>query len=82
MRFQFVARSGENSIPIEVNVEYKPGKQIQRARRLAAGKLLADLEVEQATIDASGEDRVILTTDAGVWVIGEGGTIPEKRGVV
>lgn len=82
MKFQFLARCGEDVIPLEVELAYQPGNQSQRARRLAVGQLLAGLEAEQASIDASGQDRVIVTTEHGDWVIGEGGAVAPRRGAV
>lgn len=81
IKFQFTARRGEESLPLEVNIEYRPGKQAQRARRVAVGELLAALELEEASVDASGEEMVTVSTRDGVWVIGEartGGT--HRRG--
>ena len=63
MKFSFLARCGDQTLPLEVETPFKPGKQVQRARRLAVGELLAVLEIEQATVDASGEDMVRVTTD-------------------
>jgi len=82
MKFQFIARCGEESLPLEVDIDYRPGKQAQRARRVAAGELLAALSIEEATIDASGEERVIVSTGNSLWVIAEGGSIGERRGVI
>ena len=80
MKFQFVARCGEETLPLEVNLDYRPGKQGQRARRVAVGELLALLSLEHATIDASGEDMIKISTDKGIWVIAEGGAVTERRG--
>ena len=82
MKFQFVARCDDQLMPIDVEIDYKPGKQAQRARRIAVGKLLAVLEVQQAQIDASGDERVIVQTEQGTWVIGEGGGVPHQRGAI
>jgi len=82
LKYQFIARCGEETLPVEVSLGYRPGKQSQRARRLAVGELLAALEVAHATVDASVEDLVKVTTDKGTWVIGEGGAVPERRGGV
>jgi hypothetical protein len=82
MKFAFVARSGEETLPLEVSMSYRPGKQAQRARRLAVGELLALLEVEHAQIDASGEDLVKVSLPDSVWVIAEGGGVSESRGKV
>ena len=82
MKFQFVARCDDQLMPIDVEIDYKPGKQAQRARRIAVGKLLAVLEVEQAQIDASGDDRVIVQTESGTWVIAEGGSVAHQRGAI
>ena len=80
MKFKFIARCGDQTMPLEVSTGYRPGKQVQRARRLAVGELLALLEIEQASIDASGEDFVSVTTADGTWVIAEGGGVAEQRG--
>lgn len=68
-------------MPLEVNIPFKPGRQSQRARRVAVGELLAALGAETATVDASGEDQVRVATLEGVWVIGEGGPLEERRAV-
>lgn len=78
--FAFVARCAEESIQLEVKLAYQPGKQAQRARRVAVGELLAVLECESATVDASGTDRVTVQTAQGVWVIGESYSPKETRG--
>ena len=82
MKFRFIARCGEETLPLEVNTNYRPGKQAQRARRIAVGELLAHLEIDQATVDASSGEFVSVATVNGVWVIGEGGSVAEGRGVV
>ncbi len=69
MIYKFTARSGEQAIPLEVKIDYKPGKQSQRARRFAVGELLVRLGGEQITIDASGEDLVQVNIDGEHWVI-------------
>jgi len=69
--YRFIAICGEQKIPLEVELPYKPGKQAQRARRHAVGQLLAVLEIEAATINAAGEEMVKVTTKDGIWVIGE-----------
>jgi hypothetical protein len=71
IRFAFVARCGEETIPLEVAIDYRPGRQTQRARRVAVGQLLAVLEVDAATVDASGAEQVTVKTPRGTWVIGE-----------
>ena len=80
--FQFTARCGEKSLPLEVNIEYRPGKQMQRARRVAVGELLAALEVEEASINASGEDLVTVSIGEEIWVIGEGRGGGQRRGAL
>lgn len=80
VKFSFIARCGEDSMPLAVDLDYKPGKQNQRARRLAVGQLLAKLDAESANVDASGEDQVIVTTEKETWVIGEAGAAESKRG--
>lgn len=79
IKFRFVARCGDQSMPLEVSVEYRPGKQAQRARRVAVGQLLALLEIEEASVDASGADVVKVSTKDGMWVIAEGGSVGETR---
>ena len=69
--YQFTAICGEQKVPLEVQIEYKPGKQAQRARRVAVGELLAFLGAQGATVDATGEDMVKVTTKEGIWIIGE-----------
>jgi hypothetical protein len=80
IKFQFTARCGEESLPLEVNIEYRPGKQMQRARRTAVGELLAALEIDRASVDATGNDMVTVTTDGGTWVIAEGRGGGQRRG--
>jgi len=82
MKFAFIARSGEQTLPLEVDLAYRPGKQTQRARRVAVGELLALLEAEQAQVDASGEDSVKITLPDAVWVIAEGGGAAVGRGKI
>ncbi len=82
IKFKFIARNGEETLPIEVSMAYKPGKQTQRARRLAVGELLATLAIERAEVDATGEDLVTVVTDDARWVIAEGGGVGERRGGV
>lgn len=65
---------------LEVTVPYKPGKQAQRARRVAVGELLAALEVQRAQVDASGDDYIVVKTDQGDWVIGESTAVGDGRG--
>ena len=79
IKFRFTARSGDESVPLEVGIDYRPGKQAQRARRVAVGELLAILEIEQASVDASGEDQVVVTTENARWVIAEGRGVGEGR---
>jgi hypothetical protein len=78
-KFRFIARCGEQTMPLEVNLAYRPGKQAQRARRVAVGELLAALGAETASVDAAGEDQVRVTTPEGIWIIGEGGPLAERR---
>lgn len=82
MKFKFIARCGEETLPLEVNTTYRPGKQAQRARQIAVGELLAHLEIDKATVDASSGEFVSVATAKGVWVIGEGGSVAEGRGAV
>ena len=78
--FSFMARNGEQAIPLDVKLDYQPGHQTQRARRIAVGELLAQLETETAAINASGNDRVTVTTTDGTWVIGESYSNHARRG--
>ena len=71
IKFRFIARSGDESIPLTVALEYQPGNQTQRARRLAAGELLAILAAEEAHVDAREEGLVTVRTGENIWVIGE-----------
>lgn len=80
INFSFVARNGEQIIPLDVKLDYQPGNQTQRARRIAVGELLAKLEIESATIDASGNDMATVTTTDGIWVIGESYSNQASRG--
>ena len=82
MKYQFIARCAEQTLLIEVNVAFKPGRMNQFARRVAAGQLLAKLEIESATIDASGEEMVTITTPQGTWVIAEGGGVSDHNRVI
>ena len=82
MKFAFIARSGEQTLPLEVELAYRPGKQAQRARRVAVGELLALLEAEQAEVDASGDESVQVTLPNGVWIIAEGGGVSVSRGKI
>ena len=80
MKFEFIARCGEDAMPIEVEIDYKPGNQSQRARRVAVGKLLALIEAVQASVDASDDEKILVDADKGLWVIGEGRAINPGRG--
>ncbi|MEM7080046.1 MAG: hypothetical protein AAF513_15600 [Pseudomonadota bacterium] len=80
--YHFVARCGEESYPIDVALSYERGKQVQQARRLAVGKLLAYLAIDEAQIEADGEARVYVRTRQGDWVIDEGGLVPATRGAL
>jgi len=80
MKIRFTARCGEDSLPLEVDMAYRPGKVMQHARRLAVGKLLAHLEAEAARVDARGEDSVSVQTPQGTWVIEAGASVSEQRG--
>ncbi len=82
MKFAFIARSGEQTLPLEVELAYRPGKQTQRARRVAVGELLALLEAEQAEVDASGHDSVKVTLPNAVWIIAEGSGVAASRGKI
>ena len=78
LKVSFIARCGEESLPITVEMPFKPGQQAQRARRLAVGHLLAALEVEQARVTAEGDDLVTVATPDGTWVIAEGRAVDDK----
>ncbi len=69
MLYKFIARCGDQAFPLEINIAYKPGKQAQRARRVAVGELLGLLGGEKIAIDASGEDMVQVNIDGEHWVI-------------
>lgn len=69
MLFKFIARCGTQSVPLQVTVDYRPGKQAQRARRKAVGELLFTLEATHVVVDASGEDVVHVKADGEHWVI-------------
>ena len=82
IKFQFIARSGDETLPLEVSLPYKPGRQVQRARRMAVGQLLAVLGIEVAKVDARGEDLVKVATPQGEWIIGEGRGVGHERGKI
>ncbi len=82
MRFRFIARCEDQSLTLEVTLDYKPGKQAQRGRRIAVGELLAKLEAQSAQVDASGLDKVIVVTEKGTWVIGESTAVGAGRGTL
>ena len=82
VKFKFVARCGEETLPLEVDLDYRPGKQSQRARRVAVGELLGLLEADKAIVDASNEEFVSVEIAGQIWVIGEGGALASGRGVV
>jgi hypothetical protein len=67
--FKFLAQCGDERLPLEVKVDFRPGKQAQRARRIAVGELLAILGAEQALVDASGENQVTVKVNDSTWVI-------------
>lgn len=69
MIFKFLAQCGDERLPLEVKVDFRPGKQAQRARRIAVGELLAILGAEQALVDASGENQVTVKVNDATWVI-------------
>ncbi len=69
--FRFLARCGDETLPLEARIDYRPGRQAQRARRVAVGQLLAVLEADGAIVDASGEDQVVVSTGDRTWVIAE-----------
>lgn len=80
IKFAFIARSGDQTMPLEVSIEYQPGKQTQRARRVAVGELLAKLESESAQVDASGAEQVKVQTEQGTWIIAESYSSGAGRG--
>ena len=71
IKFAFLAHSGDQTLSLEVSLDYRPGKQTQAARRKAVGELLYLLEADEARVDASGEDMVRVDTADGVWIIAE-----------
>lgn len=78
--FTFTAECGEQRLPLEVKLDYRPGKQSQRARRIAVGHLLALLDTSRAAVDASSDESIEVSTDSGVWVIGAARALAEGRG--
>jgi hypothetical protein len=78
--FRFTATCGEQSLPLEVRLQYRPGRQSQRARRVAVGELLGLLELDKASIEPAGDDQLKVTTAKGTWVIGEARGLAEGRG--
>jgi hypothetical protein len=80
IQFNFIARCGDENLPLAVAVDYRPGKQAQRARRVAVGELLAVLGCETATVDASGDEQVSVTTPEGTWVIAQARGQNAQRG--
>lgn len=82
IKFSFIAQHNMQNIPLEVSLDYRPGKQAQRARRIAVGELLAVLEAQHATVDASSADQVTVTVGGDTWVIGESAAGVGGRGSV
>ncbi len=82
LKFEFTARCEEQSMPLAVSLEYKPGNQTQRARRLAAGQLLAELAPSEALVKSIDEELVTVTIGQSIWVIAEGRGGPDQRGKV
>ncbi len=80
--FRFTATCGDERLPLEVRLDYRPGKQSQRARRVAVGELLAILGVDDAVVARAGDDQIRVETAKGVWVIGEARGVAEARGKV
>jgi hypothetical protein len=78
--FRFTATSGDQSLPLEVKVDFRPGRQSQRARRIAVGQLLGLLDTDHATVEPTGEDQLKVQTPKGTWVIGEARGLAEGRG--
>ncbi len=82
LKFEFIARCEGESIPLEVSLAYKPGNQTQRARRIAAGQLLAELAPSEALVKSIDEELVTVTIGQSIWVIGEGRGGPDRRGTL
>lgn len=82
MEFHFIARCGEQTTPLSVSMPYAPGNQAPRARRIAVGELLAVLQCQHASIDASQDGVVTVTVGKEVWVIDEARAKPATRGPV
>ncbi len=82
LKFEFTARCEEQAMPLEVSLAYKPGNQTQRARRIAAGQLLAELAPSEALVKSIGEDLITVTIEQNIWVIGEARGGPDRRGKV
>jgi hypothetical protein len=78
--FRFTATCGDQSLPLEVKVDFRPGKQSQRARRIAVGQLLGHLEMDHATVEPGGDAELKVHTPKGTWVIGEARGLVEGRG--
>ena len=78
--FRFTATCKEQSLPLEVKIQFRPGKLSRRARRVAVGELLGMLELDSASIEPAGEDQLKVTTEKGVWIIGEARGLVETRG--
>jgi hypothetical protein len=72
IKYRFLATKGGENLPLEVALDFKPGRQNQRARRVAVGHLLALIEAEHAVVDATTEDLIRVETPDGVWIIAEG----------
>ncbi len=79
-KFEFTARCGEQSMPLEVSLEYKPGNQTQRARCLAVGQLLAQLQPDEALVKSFDDELVTVTIAGNIWAIAEGRGSPDRRG--
>lgn len=80
MKFHFLAQCGNETHSLEVDIKYAPGNRTQYARKLAVGQLLADMEIEAATIDATDGNAIFVKTDKGTWLIAEGTSVAPQRG--
>ena len=78
--FHFMARCGEQTQPLKVSMPYTPGNAAPRAAGIAVGGLLAVLECEYASIDASQDGMVTVTIGQDIWVIDDARAKPAARG--
>ena len=82
IKFVFIAHNGESGRELTVQLPFQPGNQTQRARRLAVGELLAQLESTRATVDASADDMVVVSIGSENWIIAESKGAGDSRGAI